>query len=349
MSRRWVEAKKDIIVWRKHAPKVIVNKQGVPEVTNVELDQPEKVLEIPKGSVGFIKENAHMKEEEGHVQFLMSVLEVPEEDLQEADMPSTEQALEMLKEFKGHHCSEGQYQFNIKMYGHWEASERALQLASDEEINAEYYEILENELRCFVDKEYCDSTLVYDFPWIDKWWTAGRMGGWLVLTHKDPWYDADCLQERWEELQQEIDSLEVELNGASDEDDYIYARKGLEVLMYDLAELETEIKSFAMEISFIANLVRRGIKGTFDYLNSEEAWERLVEQKELDLIDELNDSICPVKLLLSAQPLIQKGWEFKKTNDLLLAFSPLHDEAVSFKEKYEIANWVEKKVKELEQ
>lgn len=239
MSKKWVTAKKDLAV----AGKI-----------------------IPKGTLGFIKENAHVKEEEGAVQFPQTVAHFKKRDLEILDTSDLDidTLLESIEVFQGHYCKrDGEFQFNIKLYGQ-DIPQRVRDNFDDGQIYMELSLILGDMLQSFVDKRKDDASLQADFPWIKYWRQEGRSGGWLVIRHVND-LSAEVLRDQWEEAK--FDMEEAESNSAE----------------LDVVEgIESAIIDLALDLQLIKERVKRAKDSVLMELLNEENWYRLLETIDSD-------------------------------------------------------------------
>jgi len=221
---------------------------------------------IKSGTPGFI----HQVEDDGriyvcfpqaHVHFKLS-------ELRPAPKLTVEEALEIIKEHQGHHCDEGQFQFNIKFYC-WDFPPEVEAFKQKSSRNAElvyneYYSILEQELCCLVGAE-ADYGYMQLFDWIETWHTAGRSGGWLVLTHhRKIWH---------EDYRADIEELRHRIANYDEESE----TEDLWVLEDQLAELEDEVVALAMDLQYIDIDIERAKESLEEYIATNEPWEGFID------------------------------------------------------------------------
>src|SRR5690554_4970652 len=209
---------------------------------------------VKAGSVGFIAdETADDTAPEGkvYVRFPECFWLFDKDELVEVSPYDLETSIGIIEEFEGHHTGGsyyrggGQFQFNIKFY-HWETSPLAEKYLDDEEIGNARWDILENELRKSFDQSWCDGNFAEDLGWVKSFHTAGRMGGWLVLTH-DCGYSKEYFEERLEELKYELNEAREALAQA-DEDDKVEYEQVIEDVEEELAELQLEANDLARDL-----------------------------------------------------------------------------------------------------
>lgn len=217
------------------------------------------VRTVPAEQLGRITE----VDEDGsiYVAFPQAHINVRVADLLPAPHPEVGQALNLLREFRGHHCDkDGQYQFNIKLH-HFPPQE-IFDKCGDEETWDEYHEILRNDLRSFMDESYGIVELI---DWVDKrWWTAGRSGGWLVI---EDIHDRD-----WERLKDDYEGNSEELEAKQQtQADKDYVRECREGAYKDIMEL-------AFGVRYIGECVRIAKQQTGEFVEDVKAYGPLLER-----------------------------------------------------------------------
>ncbi|MNO71310.1 hypothetical protein D3C76_622220 [compost metagenome] len=181
-------------------------------------------------------------------------------DLLPAPLPDVGLALNLLREFQGHHCKSGQYQFDIKMR-HF-PPQSVLDKCGHEETWDEYHELLRNDLEHFMGEDFGMTRLI---DWMEtKWWQAGRSGGWLVIQDERQ-RDWEDLKATYEENSEELEAKQTTLS------DRNYVRDCRTEAYNDIMEL-------AMAIRFMGECVRIAKHQVGEYVESEEAYQSILER-----------------------------------------------------------------------
>jgi len=198
-------------------------------------------------------------------------------DLEPVQLMPITKALETIESCQGHHCrTDHQYQFNIKMYHHYDAPKEVKELLSDDEIYQLQNDGMEQNLRFFMGED-CDMALDYMFPWVNSnnygrnkemgWWTAGRMSGWLIIQSMD----GDPV----DEYNNVKDDYETYVGGNDYEETLAELKDAL-----DKAEMAVRVR--AEELVFISKLINQSKKGLAEYLCTVDAYGSVYEDKKAE-------------------------------------------------------------------
>ncbi len=163
--------------------------------------------------------------------------------------------LKEIKDYDGHHCSQsGEYQFNIKVCA-FDWPDRIEACDEDAAKWDHYSEQQSQYLEGFVGSTDYEGGLVHVFKkWINqKWHTAGRSGGWLVLRLPNAEYD-------------DLDNSFCEA-----EDDYVN-QEGEHGFHEYLTACVCVIDTHTL-LNFIEKDIELGKAGFKKFMASEEAWE----------------------------------------------------------------------------
>lgn len=267
MAREWVSVNKDIKVYGSR----IKNGERVPFELGV----------VKAGSVGFIT-NEVAEEGTVYVRFPEFYSRFREDELVAVTPYELDTAIDIIKGFEGHHASDGEFQFNIKFYS-WECSPKADHYLTSEELDIARWDILDHELRCSFDTSYCDGSFAEDLGWVDGFNTAGRIGGWLVLSHLHGYSSESIeeslrlLEEEKEELLQRWDQLE-----GPDEDMEREFEEELNYINEQVFDLMTEANDLARDLELTKYYIKEAKENLAEYMKTEDCWEMYYEDKVIE-------------------------------------------------------------------
>lgn len=179
-----------------------------------------------------------------------------------------EEALDVMRQYRGHYAKEGQFQFNIKIHNY--TLPTIVNDWHNDEIKYEHLnDILNHELYSFMGDKYSDGGLNQQLDnTFNKWWTAGKGGGYLIIEFHDK-YDADFFLAHTEEEDGMNLSYEMTL-------DEIEGYKQMAIgLAYTLMYINESVECSKHSIP--------------DWINSEEAWENVIELINEEVENEIKE------------------------------------------------------------
>lgn len=235
-------------------------KQWVKTKTNVT----NKGVSIPAGTTGFIS-----PQDSTVYVFPQGIISIPKKSrgkrggkITTVDI-SPEKALSTIHTFEKHYCYEGEFQFNIKLYG-YVIPDKVRNNFDDSQIYQELQFILEDS------RATLGENLMEMFDWIKSFRVEGRSDGWLMLKHRDKLTYAS-LSEIYREFEENFDDEEEDVT--------------------DLMEFESKLTDFAMDLEFIKEMIEFEKDEMIYRLGQLDTWDGLLE-----LIEPSEDEIvteCP--------------------------------------------------------
>lgn len=221
-----------------------------------------------------------------------------ESKVEELPQLSIEDSIAIIRSYEGHHTGsyytrgEGKYQFNIKFYSR-NVSPMAQELLSDNAIGDAHWDIINHELRCLVDKDYCDGVLSDDFDWIKNIYQEGRLGGWLVLeNYSEDEASADAFEARYDDIKSEQERVKERVHdlvaemvrNVPNSEIVDEINEQLAELDEEKRELEDELESLqyeadslARDLQLIEEILEQSKVGLAEYMETEECWEMYYE------------------------------------------------------------------------
>jgi hypothetical protein len=125
---------------------------------------------VPKGEIGYVKRNAHIKEENGDIQFPQTVYPFPLELLDIVSLPTVDESLNQLSKFYDHSVVSGKgwfsFPFSIdenKVLNYFKT------LPNSNFYVRKYKSILKDLVNQMFDPNFDDASFKNDFSWINKW------------------------------------------------------------------------------------------------------------------------------------------------------------------------------------
>lgn len=126
---------------------------------------------VPKGEIGYIKRYPYIREEEGAIQFPQTVYHFPEHLIEEAKLPSVNEALKMIKSFevpRENIRGRGWFEFSFNIPANL-IPEKMYQRMTNRQVLIKFNKILKEQVMSLVDKQFDDASLQNDFHWIINW------------------------------------------------------------------------------------------------------------------------------------------------------------------------------------
>lgn len=186
---------------------------------------------------------------------------------------SYEQAVNILDEYRGHHCEDGQFQYNVKMYNY---------VIPEEIKNKLTYEEIEDGIKLLVELSYEEfKSELACFDWVKDIWFAGRMGGWLVINTEEGteniYGTIEALISEIEERTNEIrdipyDIFEQDVSAYTDmEFSILDCKKDIDIYL-------KEFLRYVLSLEFIGQVIKHRVRIIEDTLSSLEFWEEYLSE-----------------------------------------------------------------------